>query len=99
MIDVVVTDPIPGQLAVDVEFDQDMNTGVLPALGTFTITSDGTPLACTPTAWSTVRKLNLLTTGNSPVVTGFIRQNILDVNCYSALGTFSRPQPDLQWFP
>ncbi len=86
-------------MGLDIVFDQDMDDSVLPAVGTFTVTSDGVPLVCTPTVWSTVRKLSIMTTGTPPVVNAFVKQNILDVNCFSALGTYARKQSDLQWFP
>lgn len=86
-------------MAIDIEFDQPMDVGALPTAGTFTCTSDGVPLVCTPIAWSDATHLGCNTTGTPPVVTGFIRQDIQDPLCYSALGTFARPQPDVQWFP
>ena len=83
----------------NVIFDQPMNTGVLPAVGTFTVTSDGVPGVVTPVAWSSPTELNCNTLLTPPVVTGFVRQNVLDPLCYSVLGTFARKQSDVQWFP
>lgn len=98
-MDVEVVVPVPGSLAVNIIFDQPMYVGALPSLGTFTLTSDGVELACTPQAWITPLKLGVNTTGNPPAVTGFIRQDVLDPNCYSAKGAYARKQSNLQWFP
>lgn len=99
IVDVEIVVPVPGSLAVNIIFNEPMFVGALPSLGTFTLTSDGVPLACTPAAWVTPLKLGVNTTGNPPAVSGFVRQNVLDPNCYSAKGTYARPQTDLQWFP
>lgn len=97
--DCEVTVPVPGAMAVNIIFDQPMNVGALPAVGTFTITSDGVPGPCTPTAWADPTHLGCQTALDPPAVTGFVRQDVLDTNCYSALGTYARPQGNLSWFP
>lgn len=99
IVDCEVTIPVPGAMAVNIIFDQPMDTALLPAVGTFTITSDGVPLVTTPIAWATPTKLGCNTVGDPPAVTGWVRQNVHDPLCVSALGTFARPQVDLQWFP
>lgn len=99
IIDVEVTVPVPGALAVNIVFDQDMNVALLPAVGTFTVTSDGVPLVVTPIGWATARKLSCNTDGDPPAVTAFVCQNVLDVLCVSSLGTFARKQSNVQWFP
>lgn len=90
---------MPGAMAVNIIFDQAMDIGLLPTVGTFTITSDGVPLVVTPVGWATSTKLSCNTCGDPPAVTAFVRQNVHDPLCVSALGTFARPQSDLQWFP
>lgn len=99
IVDVIVTVPVPGAMGLRIAFDQYMGTGSLPVVGTFTVTSDGTPLVTTPTSWASPTLLDCTTTGTPPVVSGYVRQNVLDPLCFSALGTFARPQADLQWFP
>lgn len=97
--DFEVTVPLPGLLAGRIVFDRPMNTAALPALGTFTLTSDGVPVDMLPVNWQSPTQLDCNTTGDPPVVTGFVRQNVLDTNCYSALGTYARRQANVQFFP
>lgn len=99
IVDVEVTVPVPGAMVVNIVFDQAMNQALLPAVGTFTVTSDGVPLACTPVAWTSATKLSCNTVGTPPVVSGYVKQNVLDVLCVSALGTYARKQSNVQWFP
>jgi hypothetical protein len=96
---VVVTVPVPGAMGIRIVFDQFMDGGQIPVVGTFTLTSDGAPLVVTPTNWANPTSLDCTTTGTPPVVSGYIRQNVLDPLCYSIPGAFARPQADLQWFP
>lgn len=99
IIDFEVTVPVPGALAGRIVFDRDMDTSLLPVVGTFTLSSDGVPLVMTPVAWTGLRRLDCNTIGTPPVVSGFVRQNVLDELCVSAAGTYARPQSDVQWFP
>lgn len=99
IVDCVVTLPVPGAMVVNIVFDQPMDMGLLPTVGTFTVTSDGVPLVTTPVAWVSATELSCDTGGTPPGVSGFVRQNVLDPLCVSAVGTFARPQADLQWFP
>lgn len=99
IIDFEVTVPVAFNLAGRIVFDQAMNTGVLPALGTFTLTIDGSEFDMTPVAWTGDRRLDCNTVGSPPVVNAYVRQNFRDPNCYSLLGTFARPQANVQWFP
>jgi hypothetical protein len=86
-------------MAGNIVFDRDMDTAALPTVDTFLISSDGVPLVTTPIAWTGPRRLSCNTTGNIPVVSGFVRQDFFDSLCISAAGTFARPQSDVQWFP
>lgn len=86
-------------MGCDIEFDQAMDQTVQPGNTTFQITSDGVPLVCTVTGWSSAYKVSVQTTGTPPVVTGYVSQLIQDPLCRSLAGTFARPQADLQWFP
>lgn len=97
--DCVVTIPVPGAMAVRIIFDQNMDTTNLPAVGTFTITSDGVPLVVTPIAWDTPLLLACNTAGDPPAVSAYVRQNCHDDNVLSAKGTYARKQSNLQWFP
>jgi len=97
--DFEVTVPVPGALAGRIVFDQAMNTGTIPSVGTFVLTIDGTPWAMTPVSWTGNNKLDCNTSASPPVTTGYVRQDVLDPLCYSALGTFARPQANVQWFP
>ena len=99
IIDFEVTVPVPGALAGRIVFDQDMDTGVVPSVGTFLLTQDGTPFPMTPVGWTGTDRLDCNTTASPPTTTGFVRQLILDTNCRSALGTFAKPQSNIQWFP
>ncbi len=86
-------------MAGNIIFDQPMDEGLLPTVETFTITSDGVPLVTTPIAWISPTELQCNTTGNPPAATAYVKQNVLDPLCVSALGTFARPQSNVQWFP
>lgn len=99
IIDFEVTIPVPGALAGRIVFDRDMDTSVLPTVETFTLSSDGVPLLMTPIVWTGTRRLDCNTTGNPPVVSGYVRQDLFDPLCFSSLGTYARPQSDVQWFP
>lgn len=90
---------MPGAMAVNIVFDQAMDTALMPVVETFTITSDGVPLTTTPVGWSTPTKLACNTNGDVPIVAGYVKQNVLDELCVSAHGTFARKQSNVQWFP
>jgi len=98
-VDVQITVPIPPNVGIDIEFDQAMNTAVLPGNTTFEVTIDGAPLAVTVNGWTDSTHLGCTYVGAIPTVDAYVRQLILDPLCYSALGTFARPQPNVQWFP
>ena len=99
MTDFTVTTPIP--FRGDIHWDRPMDEAVLPALGTFVLTVDGTPYECTPNSWSSSTQLNISTVGmpGAPAVSAFVRQTVLDPNCRSLAGTYARPQSNVQWFP
>jgi len=97
--DVVVVVPVPGSLGIGIQFDQAMDTSVMPDAATLEVTIDSVVYPCTPSAWSGDRQLNCNTTASSPAVTAYIRQLKQHANLLSAMGTFARKQADLQWYP
>lgn len=99
IVDLAVTVPIPPLIGITIEFDQAMNQGVLPSDVTFEVTIDGVPAAVNVLAWQDATHLDCQYTGAVPIVSGYIRQLILDTNCVSLLGTYARPQSNVQWFP
>jgi len=99
IVDVQITIPIPPNVGIDIEFDQPMNQTVLPGNTTFEMTIDGTPLAIVVNGWSDATHLGCTYVGAMPAVDAFVRQLVLDFNCQSLLGTYSRPQSNVQWFP
>ena len=99
IVDVQITVPIPPNVGIDIEFDQAMNTSVLPGNLTFRIYIDGGGLDVTVNGWTDSTHLGCTYVGALPTTSGQISQIRLDTNCYSALGTYARPQSALTWYP
>lgn len=69
---------------VFVEYDEVMNTSVLPALGSFTIFNNGNPYAPVAVAWGAPTFLQLTYVGEAGAGPGIVSLDVFDPNLRSA---------------
>ena len=91
--------PGPPTTTFAVEFDEDMNMGLIPAAGSFTCLRDGVPIVCSPTIWVGRSVLLFEYTGLVPVTSGSIQLDVEDPNLRSEVGLTAKPVQFLVWFP
>lgn len=83
---------------IDVTFDRNMDTGVLPANASFEIINDGVPETPTATAWQSSTVLRVNFTGNVTVSAVF-RYIVVDTNLRDTNGLIAVPIQECQAFP
>ncbi len=89
----------PPTVTFEVTFDRDMDTGVMPAASSFTLTVDSVPTVKTVLGWTPFRTLAFSYMGSDPITNGNLQLDVEDPNLRSSLGVTAKPIQDQDFFP
>ena len=84
---------------VELTFDQSMDTGVLPPVGTFEGVFDGTPRTPTSLMWDTSTTIDIFFPGTVPSTSGVLNQLSEHANLKSSVGLLSPAPQSIIFFP
>lgn len=99
MVSAVIGIPGPPNTEVLVTFNESMDTGVVPATGSFTLMVDAAPRTPGSVSWSGPAELRLLYAGIAPIVSGIVSLDVVDLNLRNTAQTVAVPIQSVPFFP
>jgi len=86
-------------MSVLVNMDQNMDTGVTPALASFRVVVDGVPIIPTGFTWTLANQFDLAWGAPDTAVSGTVQLLAYDLNFRSATGVVVTAPQEVTFFP